>query len=128
MIKSVSLKIILNIGLGVLFAVSSVSGCSSENNEKDTMQIEKPNIVFIMVDDLGWKDVGSMGSNYYETPNIDKLSRQGMVFTNAYANAPNCAPTRACLMTGQYTPRHGIYTPPLPHDCIVWFNYQLLHN
>lgn len=109
-IKSVYIKIVRNIGLGVLFAVSGASGCSSENNEKDTRQIEKPNIVFIMVDDLGWKDVGFMGSNYYETPNVDKLSRQGMVFTNAYANAPNCAPTRACLITGQYTPRHGIYT------------------
>ena len=63
-----------------------------------------------MVDDMGWKDVGFMGSNYYETSNIDKLADQGIVFTNAYANAPNCAPSRACLMTGKYTPRHGIYT------------------
>jgi len=106
-IKSVSLKTIRNIGLGVSLAASCVSGYSSETN---TGQNEKPNIVFIMVDDLGWKDVGFMGSNYYETPNIDKLAGQGVVFTNAYANAPNCAPTRACLMTGQYTPRHGIYT------------------
>ncbi len=71
---------------------------------------EKPNILFIMADDLGWKDVGYMGSNYYETPNIDRLAREGMVFTNAYTNAANCAPTRACLMSGQYSPRHGIYT------------------
>jgi len=106
-IKSVSLKTIRNIGLGVSLAASCVSGYSSETN---TGQNEKPNIVFIMVDDLGWKDVGFMGSSYYETPNIDKLAGQGIVFTNAYANAPNCAPTRACLMTGQYTPRHGIYT------------------
>jgi len=106
-IKSVSLKTIRNIGLSVSLAASCVSGYSSETN---TGQNEKPNIVFIMVDDLGWKDVGFMGSNYYETPNIDKLAGQGIVFTNAYANAPNCAPTRACLMTGQYTPRHGIYT------------------
>jgi arylsulfatase A-like enzyme len=70
----------------------------------------KPNIVFILVDDLGWKDVGFMGSQYYETPNIDRLARDGMTFTSAYANAPNCAPTRASLMTGLYTPRHGIYT------------------
>ncbi len=111
-IKSVSLKTIQNIGLGVLLTVTCVSGYSSETN---TGQNEKPNFVFIMVDDLGWKDVGFMGSNYYETPNIDKLSRQGMVFTNAYANAPNCAPTRACLMTGQYTPRHGIYTVNNPN-------------
>lgn len=70
----------------------------------------RPNIVFILIDDMGWKDVGFMGSEYYETPNIDRLAGQGMVFTNAYANAPNCAPTRACLISGQYTPRHGVYT------------------
>jgi len=70
----------------------------------------KPNFVFILADDLGWKDVGFMGSKYYETPNLDRLAAQGVVFTNAYTNAPNCAPTRASLLTGQYTPRHGIYT------------------
>ena len=51
-----------------------------------------------------------MGSGYYETPRIDKLAAEGVVFTNAYSNAPNCAPTRACLMSGQYSPRHGVYT------------------
>ena len=71
---------------------------------------KRPNIVFVFIDDMGWRDVGFMGSEYYETPNIDKLASQGMVFTNAYANAANCAPTRACLLTGQYTPRHGVYT------------------
>jgi len=70
----------------------------------------KPNILMINIDDMGWKDVGFMGSNYYETPHIDELARQGMVFTNAYATAANCAPSRACLMSGQWTPRHGIYT------------------
>ncbi len=69
-----------------------------------------PNIVFILIDDFGWKDAGFMGSTYYETPNMDRLAKEGMVFTNAYTNAPNCAPTRASLLTGQYTPRHGIYT------------------
>ncbi|GGG51123.1 aryl-sulfate sulfohydrolase [Croceivirga lutea] len=59
---------------------------------------------------MGWKDVGFMGSQYYETPNLDELASQGMVFTNGYASASNCAPSRACLMTGQWTPRHGVYT------------------
>ena len=77
---------------------------------KCSKQSQKPNFIFILIDDLGWKDVGFMGSKYYETPNIDRLARQGMIFTNAYANAPNCAPTRACLLSGQYTPRHGVYT------------------
>ncbi len=71
---------------------------------------EKPNLIIINVDDLGWKDLGFMGSKYYETPNIDALARQGMVFTNGYASASNCAPSRACLMTGRWSPRHGIYT------------------
>ncbi|MEZ4827917.1 MAG: sulfatase [Bacteroidia bacterium] len=70
----------------------------------------KPNIVFILVDDMGWKDLGYMGSAYYETPNIDRLAGQGMIFTQAYTNASNCAPTRASLLSGQYPPRHGIYT------------------
>ena len=74
------------------------------------MQEEKPNIVFIFIDDMGWKDVGYMGSDYYETPNIDHLAKNGMIFTQAYANAANCAPTRACLLSGQYSPRHGVYT------------------
>lgn len=70
----------------------------------------KPNIVYINIDDLGWADLEFQGSAYYETPHIDKLAGQGMVFTNAYAPAANCAPSRACCMTGQYTPRHGVYT------------------
>jgi arylsulfatase A-like enzyme len=72
--------------------------------------IKTPNIVLILIDDLGWKDLGYMGSEYYETPNIDKLANQGMIFTQAYSNAANCAPTRASLLTGQYTPRHGVFT------------------
>lgn len=70
----------------------------------------RPNIIVILIDDLGWTDVGFMGSTYYETPHIDRLAAEGLVFTNAYANAPNCAPTRAALLSGQYAPRHGVYT------------------
>ena len=70
----------------------------------------KPNIVFIMADDLGWNDLGYTGSDYYESPNIDRLATQGMIFTNAYSAAANSAPSRACFMSGMYTPRHGIYT------------------
>ncbi len=63
-----------------------------------------------MVDDLGWKDVGYMGRRFFETPNIDRVSKEGMVFTRMYAGAANCAPSRACLISGQNTPRHHIYT------------------
>lgn len=85
-----------------LFAV----GTSSCNKEGDN----SPNIILIVVDDLGWKDVGFMGSVYYETPNLDHFSGEGMVFNQAYASAANCAPSRACLMSGRYTTAHGIYT------------------
>jgi arylsulfatase A-like enzyme len=70
----------------------------------------QPNIILILMDDMGWRDVGFMGNKFVETPNIDRLAAKGLVFTQAYANAPNCAPTRACLMSGLYTPRHGVYT------------------
>ena len=70
----------------------------------------QPNILLINIDDMGWRDVGFMGSEFYETPNIDRLAGSGMVFTNGYATASNCAPSRACLMSGQWAPRHGIYT------------------
>jgi arylsulfatase A-like enzyme len=73
-------------------------------------EISKPNIVLINVDDLGWRDLACQGSKYYQTPSIDRLASQGMRFTNAYAAASNCAPSRACMLTGQYGPRHGVYT------------------
>jgi arylsulfatase A-like enzyme len=69
-----------------------------------------PNVVLILMDDMGWRDVGFMGNTFVETPHLDRLAERGVVFSHAYASAPNCAPTRACLMSGQYTPRHGIYT------------------
>lgn len=68
-----------------------------------------PNVIIILADDLGWTDVGCQGSKYYETPNIDKLAKQGLRMTSYY-HSMNCAPTRAALMTGQYAPRTGVYT------------------
>jgi arylsulfatase A-like enzyme len=85
-------------------------GIAYAGDESSRGRGTRPNIVFLFADDLGWTDLGSFGSEYYETPNIDRLCREGMKFTNAYANAPNCAPTRACLLSGRYTPRHGVYT------------------
>lgn len=70
---------------------------------------EKPNLLFIFLDDFGWRDTGFMGSDFYETPNLDALAKQGMKFTDAYSAAANCAPARACLLSGQYAPRHEIY-------------------
>ena len=69
-----------------------------------------PNIVFILADDLGYTDLGCYGSKYYETPNIDRMAASGIRFTSGYSCGPNCAPTRAALMSGQYGPRTGVYT------------------
>ena len=82
----------------------------ASTSERSAADRDRPNIVLIVADDLGWSDLSCQGSKFYETPNIDGLASSGLRFTNAYANAPNCAPTRASLLTGLYTPRHGIYT------------------
>lgn len=71
---------------------------------------ERPNVLHIVVDDLGVMDVGFMGDDRYETPNIDQLASEGMVFTNGYAPAANCAPSRASVLTGRYPMSHGVYT------------------
>ena len=95
----------LIISCSFLFQCTSIT----QKITKDA-DMAKPNIVLFYADDLGCMDVGIQGSKYYETPNIDRIAKEGMRFTNAYANAANCAPSRACLMTGLYPPRHGIYT------------------
>ncbi len=69
---------------------------------------KRPNFVFFLVDDLGWKDLGCYGSTFYDTPNIDRLAASGMRFTDAYAACPVCSPTRASIMTGKYPARLGI--------------------
>jgi arylsulfatase A-like enzyme len=66
------------------------------------------NFVFILIDDLGWKDLGCYGSEYYETPNLDRLARDGMRFTDAYASCPVCSPTRASVLSGKYPATVGV--------------------
>jgi arylsulfatase A-like enzyme len=73
-------------------------------------EARQPNVVFILADDLGYTDLACYGSKYYETPNIDRLAAEGMRFTNGYTCGPNCQPTRAALLSGQYGPRTGVYT------------------
>ena len=64
-----------------------------------------PNIIFILADDLGYSQLGCYGSNYYQTPRIDELAKEGIRFTNAYAACSVCSPTRASIMTGKYPAR-----------------------
>jgi arylsulfatase A-like enzyme len=70
--------------------------------------MKKPNIVFILIDDMGWRDITCYGSKFYETPNIDRLSQEGMRFTDAYAACPVCSPTRASILTGRYPATLGL--------------------
>ncbi len=70
--------------------------------------IKKPNIVFIFIDDMGYKDIACAGSEFYETPNIDKLRESGIMFTNAYASCPVCSPSRASMLTGKYPAKIGV--------------------
>src|SRR5262245_44286229 len=74
---------------------------------------EKPNIVHIVADDLGWKDVGFNGCTDIKTPNIDALANGGARFTQFYVQ-PMCTPTRAALMTGRYPFRYGLQTIVIP--------------
>ena len=67
-----------------------------------------PNVVLILVDDLGWADLGCYGSTFHETPNLDALAKRGALFTDAYAASPVCSPTRASILSGKYPSRIGM--------------------
>src|SRR6516162_11262832 len=79
-----------------LFAVSALKARADE---------ERPNVVLIVADDLGWADLGCYGSRFHRTLHLDRLAQEGMRFTQAYAACPVCSPTRAALMTGKYPAR-----------------------
>ncbi|MGA0374201.1 MAG: sulfatase [Flavobacteriaceae bacterium] len=72
--------------------------------------LNQPNIILINIDDMGWNDVSFMGSKYYDTPHIDSLATQGLIFTQGYAASANCAPSRASIHSGKWSTRHQIYT------------------
>lgn len=90
----------------ILFLALLLVSCNQEPVKKTVSQ--KPNILFILVDDLGYYDLSCMGSEYYETPNIDKIAKEAMVFTNGYAACQVCSPSRASIMSGKFPARHGI--------------------
>ena len=75
---------------------------------KISRQDNPPNVLIILADDLGWSQLGCYGSDFYDTPNIDKLAQTGIKFTNAYSSASICSPTRAAIMTGKYPARLGL--------------------
>lgn len=88
-----------------LFTFLCLSACDTSNEK----QAERtPNVLFILVDDLGVHDLGYTGSEFYETPNVDRLSREGMIFTQGYATSRVCSPSRASILTGKFTATHGV--------------------
>lgn len=89
-----------------LIAISG-SVCLSMTGCQPTEEMP-PNVLFILVDDLGYFDLSHTGSSFYETPHTDRIAQMGMEFTHGYANSPVCSPSRASLMTGQFTSRHGM--------------------
>lgn len=91
----------------LILSVASLGAIASPTFAK-TQQPQKPNILFILADDYGWKDMSCSGSKYYETPNLDRLAAEGVRFTRAYSNCSVCSPSRASILTGQYPPRHDI--------------------
>src|SRR5712672_251119 len=99
----------LNFGLSLLTAGAAFFGTPASVNAAD----KKPNIVHIVADDLGWKDVGFNGCTDIKTPNLDKLAETGVKFSQFYAQ-PMCTPTRAALMTGRYPFRYGLQTIVIP--------------
>ena len=92
--------------VSVLCAVLAWTGSCGE----ETGRARPPNVIFILADDLGWADTGVYGSRFFETPHIDSLAQRGMTFTNAYAAAAICSPTRASILTGLHPARIGITT------------------
>ncbi|WP_339679254.1 sulfatase [Cyclobacterium marinum] len=83
-------------------------GCFSCSSEKVDTSEKAPNVLFILVDDMGYADLGYSGSTFYETPNIDNLAKDSWQFTNGYSGGRVCSPARATIMTGQFTASHGI--------------------
>jgi len=104
-VSKVALRAIVLVALSIAWLNTEFASAASGQGANNA----KPNIIFILADDLGWTGLSCMGSKYYETPNIDRLANEGMRLNN-FCVSQNCAPTRACLMTGQYAPRTGVYT------------------
>jgi arylsulfatase A-like enzyme len=88
---------------------------------------DKPNVIFILADDLGAHDLGCFGSTFYETPNIDRLAKRGTRFTQAYAASPLCSPTRSSILVGQYPARTGI-TAPVCHINPIYLTKELVKD
>lgn len=104
--------------LSITFCIFLALSCNQNNSKiylseldnKETIIKKKPNIIIVLTDDQGWADVGFNGATDIPTPNLDRIAKEGVVFTNGYVSHPYCSPSRAGLLTGRYQARFG-------HDC-----------
>src|SRR5262245_51701563 len=92
------------IATGCLLAIAALSAIDGAAAQEST-KARPPNVILILVDDLGWTDLSCQGSTFYETPNIDRLAKEGMRFTHGYSACTVCSPTRAAALTGKYPAR-----------------------
>ncbi len=98
---NINLKSAIKLGIVAVTPLAILSQCRKSENQK-------PNVIFILLDDYGYTDAGCYGSKFYETPNVDRLASESVRFTNAYAACPVSSPTRAAIMTGRYPVNTGI--------------------
>ncbi len=96
----------MKIKIFIVLASLASAGCLSQGQSADSKG--PPNVIFFLVDDLGWTDVGTFGSSFYETPHIDQFATEGVKFTSAYAACHVCSPTRSSILTGKYPARNNM--------------------
>ena len=94
----------------ILFIIACFSLCIDLQGQPAAGASKQPNIIFIFIDDMGYSDLSAFGNRAVETPNIDRLAREGIKFTNFYVASPICSPSRVAITTGQYPARHGIHS------------------
>ena len=108
------------LSLFLLAGIFAFTICTGIQKKKQNIS-EKPNIIFILADDLGWADLPVYGNTFNEAPNLDKMALEGKTFINAYAACPVCSPTRASIMSGQYPARLGVidFIPGPDNDWVL---------
>lgn len=102
------MSLVVSVTIFLTIAGHSLLPVLAAESPSDQPNAAKPNFVFVLIDDLGWADLGCYGSRFYETPHIDRLASRGMRFTDAYAASPVCSPTRLSILTGKYPARVGL--------------------
>ena len=108
--RGISLNFSIKLMLVMSFAILSCKEDKTNNSlvKQDDTVVTKPNIILVMADDLGYGELSCYGSSKVNTPNLDKLAKQGVKFLDFHSNGPVCSPTRAALMTGKYQQRTGV--------------------